>query len=462
MEFNYLQVFLTISLPIMGLAYALLGGLKLALAERLQLDEGKVGRLVGAFGTMFGPTILACGFITDAVDRKIIWIAGSTVLAVAIFTLAVTRSYRGAVIAVLLLGIGWAAQVNVGNVLMRVAVPPDPTKQDEIKKRMAEIDPATKDDKELARRQQLAQDLMRAKDEDEGRLVWATNFFDFVFGFGAFVTPVILGVILSKLGYQKGVILLALVATLTVFLAFPARMYPPEAKPAAKEEAPAPKEAPAPVKEAAPAPQPSGLSTLLSSPLFWVIGFAFLFFVPLETAVGGWATTIVTRNTPPEVPPDKAKRVADIGLTGFWLGFTGSRLIIAILGQSGSLTKWGVTEQKLLLFQAVFCVALMLFMVFLRGRGPALTAVLLAGFACGPVFPTMMAIVLLSVPADTMGRAVGIFFFFASVGWTVIPAIIGSVAKKADNIQRGFLVAAASAAVFMTLIIVRGVMVAGK
>ena len=67
---TYLQVFLTISLPIMGLAYALVGGLKLSLAERLGLDEGKVGRLVGGFGTMFGPTIVLCGFLADAVGRQ--------------------------------------------------------------------------------------------------------------------------------------------------------------------------------------------------------------------------------------------------------------------------------------------------------------------------------------------------------------------------------------------------------
>ena len=44
---TYLQVFLSISLPIMGLAYALVGGLKLPLVERSlrQLVEVR-GRLV--------------------------------------------------------------------------------------------------------------------------------------------------------------------------------------------------------------------------------------------------------------------------------------------------------------------------------------------------------------------------------------------------------------------------------
>src|SRR5437588_519745 len=127
---TYLQIFLSISLPIMGLAYALVGGLKLSLVERLQLDEGKVGRLVGGFGTMFGPTILLCGFLTDAVGRKGVWVAGSAAVAAAVLIFALTRTFRGALVAVLLLGIGWAAQVNVGNVLMRVAVPADRPKEE--------------------------------------------------------------------------------------------------------------------------------------------------------------------------------------------------------------------------------------------------------------------------------------------------------------------------------------------
>ena len=95
---TYLQIFLTASLPIMGLAYALVGGLKLSLVDRLQIDEGKVGRLVGGFGTMFGPTILLCGFLTDAVGRKGVWLAGSAAVAVSILMLARTRTYRAALV----------------------------------------------------------------------------------------------------------------------------------------------------------------------------------------------------------------------------------------------------------------------------------------------------------------------------------------------------------------------------
>jgi MFS family permease len=407
---TYLQIFLTASLPIMGLAYALVGGLKLSLTERLHIDEGKVGRLVGGFGTMFGPTILLCGFLTDSVGRKGVWLAGSVAVAASMLIFARTRTYRFALVAVVLLGIGWAAQVNVSNVLMRVAVPADrPPEQ----------------------------------------LVWATNFFDFVFGFGAFVTPMVLTLLLRGLGYSRALLVLAMLATMPVVLGVFAEMQPPAASQALAVAAP--------VSQAAPT---SGSAALLASPLFWVLGFAFLFFVPLETSVAGWATTLVLRQTPPDVPEEQAQRFGALALSGFWLGFTGSRLIVSILGAVGILT--GLlgksNEQALLVAMGVSCVGLMLALAFVKGRMATFATIVLAGLASGPVFPTMMAVVLLSVPPDTMGRAVGFFFSFASVGWTVVPMLIGHVARRTD-IQRGFLVAAASGAVFLTLIVIRGLMI---
>lgn len=404
---TYLQIFLTASLPIMGLAYALVGGLKLSLVERLQIDEGRVGRLVGGFGTMFGPTILICGFLTDAVGRKGVWLAGSIAVAAAILILARTRTYRGALVAVVLLGIGWAAQVNVSNVLMRVAVPADRPRE---------------------------------------QLVWATNFFDFAFGFGAFVTPMVLAGILRRLGYARGLLVLSVVATIPAVLGVFAAMHPPIGPSAVAD---------APIAAAA-----SGSAALLTSPVFWVLGFAFLFFVPLETSSAGWATTLVLRQTPSHVPDAAAKRFAALTLSGFWLGFTGSRLIASVLGATGVLTAvlGRSNEQALLVALGVSCVVLMLVLALVRGRAATAATILLAGLACGPVFPTMMAVVLLSVQPDTMGRAVGFFFFFASIGWTVIPMIIGVVARKTD-IQRGFLVAAGSGAVFLSLIIIRGLMI---
>ena len=285
---TYLQIFLTASLPIMGLAYALVGGLKLSLVDRLQIDEGKVGRLVGGFGTMFGPTILLCGFLTDAVGRKGVWLAGSAAVAVAILMLARTRTYRGALSAVVLLGIGWAAKHNVSNVLMRVAVPADRPRETRV----------------------------------------GDAFFDFAFGFGAFVTPMVLALILRRLGYAKGLLLLAMLATAPVVFGVFAEMHPPPVAPQVLAAA-------APIEQTAPT---SGIRALLRARSSGTrIRLPVL--RAMETSTAGWATTLVLRQTPSDVPDARAKQFAALTLSGFWLGFTGSRLIVSILGATGVLTR---------------------------------------------------------------------------------------------------------------------------
>lgn len=388
---TYLQIFLVVALPLMGVVYALLGGIKLSLAERLNLDEGKVGGLVSGFGMMVGPTILGCGFLTDSLGRKTVYLAGAAMVVAAIFILANTRTYKAALVAVLLLGAGWSATINVANVLERVSVGPN-------------------------------------------SVMAALNFYDFIFGVGAFLTPMLLVLLLRKLGHQKALSVVAAVSIVPIAMGLLAEMSPDHSGPVVA----------------------ASLSEFVSTSKFWIVSFAFLFYVPLESGVAGWATTLVGKQAPAGESPEVGPRIASRALSGFWLGFSGSRLAVALLaptlvhllGEAGK-------EQKILMGLSVICLALMIVLVTAKSRSVTAAAVVVSGLVFGPVFPTLMTVYLMGVPPTGIGRAVGFFFFFASVGWTVIPMLIGHVAKR-TNIQRGFGVAAASAAVFVGLVLIRG------
>ena len=83
-------------------------------------------------------------------------------------------------------------------------------------------------------------------------------------------------------------------------------------------------------------------------------------------------------------------------------------------------------------------------MVFSRKRIMAITMVILAGIVFGPLFPTIIAVLLGHFEPSLHGRAVGLFFAIGGIGWTIIPMAIGAYAKR-TSIQRGFLMAMLSA-----------------
>ena len=62
----------------MGLA--LLGSVKLTLAQKLRIDEGRVGGLVSLFGFTTIPVILTAGFLTDLMGRHVILIGGTVLM----------------------------------------------------------------------------------------------------------------------------------------------------------------------------------------------------------------------------------------------------------------------------------------------------------------------------------------------------------------------------------------------
>ena len=79
--------------------------------------------------------------------------------------------------------------------------------------------------------------------------------------------------------------------------------------------------------------------------------------------------------------------------------------------------------------------------------------IIAAGAIVGPIFPTLIAILLGHVEPSLHGRAVGIFFCIGGIGWTILPILIGAYAKR-TSVQRGFLIASGSALLLFCLSLV--------
>jgi len=76
--------------------------------------------------------------------------------------------------------------------------------------------------------------------------------------------------------------------------------------------------------------------------------------------------------------------------------------------------------------------------------------ILLCGLTFGPFFPALMGVLLTHFPAEVHGRAVGVLFGTASIGWTILPILVGRLAKR-TTVQRSFLVIAADTVLLLAL-----------
>jgi fucose permease len=137
----------------------------------------------------------------------------------------------------------------------------------------------------------------------------------------------------------------------------------------------------------------------------------------------------------------------------------GARLFTALIFHSGELPAEEGARQAAIahtvqvsrfahIVLTVSCIAVLSGLVISRKRALTISLLLLAGALYGPFFPTLMAILLSHFPVEVHGRAVGILFGCASVGWTVIPVVIGTIAAR-TTLQRGFVVAVADALVLL-------------
>ncbi len=391
---TYLQLFVILCLPITGLCYATLGSIKLPLARRLGLDEAKVGGLISAFGFMVGPIILLCGVFSDAYGRKPIWMIGSVLVGLSFLIFARAKRYGMAVLATVLLAAGWTAMINVANPVMAETFP--------------------------------------------GNYFASMNFGDAMFGAGAFFCPLFVVFLTKKMGFENGLTVIALLAIVPFLLAFGIDLKGGELKGDLGEAF-------------------AGFRHLLNDQTVWLLGLTLMCWVVIESGTAGWASTLVKESAPAGEDVEQSERFAAGALSAFWLCFMGSRFVAALILHS--VENEGLIEatQSLQVVIAILAVLTMIGLATTRSRQLVIPLVVFAGLLCGPFFPNLIAQLVTHLTRSEkmafIGRAVGMLFACASVGWTLLPTAMGFVASK-KGIRRAFLLPAGCGAVMAVLILV--------
>ena len=194
----------------------------------------------------------------------------------------------------------------------------------------------------------------------------------------------------------------------------------------------------------------------------WLCALAMMLWVPLESCTAAWTTTFVSKLSPPAETEERSRRVASWTLSGFWLCFMGSRLLVALFLQGvmpeSAVDRAAYIAQSMLVARATlivltfFCLVWVLLIVFSSSRRLTIAVILLAGLTFGPFFPSLMGILLSHFPVEVHGRAVGILFGTASIGWTIVPMLVGRLAKR-TSLQRSFLIIAGTTTLLLALVI---------
>jgi fucose permease len=364
---NFLTAMMVAALLVGGMGVAILGSIKVPLAARLQMDEARVGGLVSIFGFTLIPVIFIAGFLTDLAGKQAVLMAGCACMFLGLGELGVAKRYVTALGGIVLFSAGWSLLTNVGNVLTPIAF--------------------------------------------GGDTAYATNLANVFFGLGAFLTPLLVTVLLRRLTFVWTMLITGGLVMIPFLLALRVDFstFAPPATAASE----------------------IGLVTLLAAPMLWLCGMGLFFYGPMEASLAAWATTYLQEQ--------HVKDTTAAGfLSGFWLTFMMARLATAFLLPKGF-------EAHLILALALASALVLGLMVVSRSRALAMALVPAAGVVFGPIFPTLIAVLLDSFAPEVRGRAVGLFFAIGGVGWTMIPILIGKYAQR-TSLQRALSITVAAAA----------------
>lgn len=367
---------------VFGMVLALLGSIKLPLAKRLDLDEGRIGGLVATFNVALIPLILASGWLIDHVGILLVVGVGSLLTALALAALALARSYAGCRYALLLLGAGGACLSAAATVLMPRAF-------------------------------------------FDGRPGAALNFGEVFLGLGALLTPALVDVLVRAVGFRRSLSLLALLclapAVISVWV------------PASALELSSP---------------PGSLTPIVMQPAIWLTALVLLLYLPIEGALGAWATTYLA-------DAGESPRWAARWLSGFWLVFLLSRLATAWLLDRRYLPH-GCEAWIVVCLALASAVALGNLASRHRHTGSTI-ALLLTGLLLGPIFPTLIGDLFQNVSLVDRGTAFGLVYAVGSAGSLLVPPLIGRQARRtsvrvAMRIPAGVALLMAGAAAVLALI----------
>ncbi len=255
----------------------------------------------------------------------------------------------------------------------------------------------------------------------------ASNFGNGFFGLGYILTPLLVVFMLNTLNLSYNSALVVLSILMIVFLIFTLTASFPTVSIGFKF---------------------STAFKVLTKPAVMVAALALFCYLSLEISMGTWIRSLMDELYAAS-PTAGATASTGVVLSLFGVAIMIGRFISASVK---NLTAMGA---KLIIIMSVVSLVAIGIMVFAGSPAMGIIAVVLAGLAFAPIFPTIVGVTFAKFEPGQYGSIFGIIFSVGLLGGTFIPNIIGNLSEGA-TIQQSLIIAGVMAAILLFLSLIIG------
>lgn len=255
----------------------------------------------------------------------------------------------------------------------------------------------------------------------------ASNFGNAFFGLGYVLTPFLFVFFLNNLTLSYSTSLMILGGLVLVFLFFALTASYPQVSTGYKF---------------------SMAIKLLGKGAVLIAALALFCYISLEVSMGTWIRTLMEQLFDGRADP-KAAYHAGFVLSAFGVAMMAGRFLTSTIK---NLTAIG---SKVIPIAAIVSLGAIVLMIIANSPALAIIAVILAGLAFAPIFPTIVGVTFAKFDSSLYGSIFGIIFAVGLLGGTFVPKFIGNM-SVGSTVQQSLPIAAAMAGFLFVIALFMG------
>jgi len=256
----------------------------------------------------------------------------------------------------------------------------------------------------------------------------ASNFGNGFFGLGYTLTPLLVVFILNvlKLSYTAALIIIGIFSLIFLIFVFLANF--PKVSSGYKL---------------------SMAFKLLSKGAVLIGALALFCFTSMDSSMGTWIKKLMEELYRAAGNNINAASKAGLVLSLFGVAMMAGRFL------SSAIKNLTAKGSKVIFLMSLLSVVAIILMIVAKSPGLGIFAVLLAGFAFGPIFPTIIGVTFAKFDPSLYGSIFGIIFSVGLLGGTFVPKFIGNL-SVGSTVQQSLPIAAIIASILVVISLVIG------